>query len=609
MSDPPAYAYPLALALISLFTIALERLTPLRDQQQLRPGLPSDLVHLVFNGHFLGVLLFGLAALYLLPAFDQLIARAGLTELVYRNAARAWPLWLQAGVALLVVDFLQWAIHVLLHRVPWLWEVHKCHHSVVDGEMDWIVAFRFQWLEVVVYQGLLYVPLAYFGFAPAAALFHAVFGTLIGHLNHANLGWDYGPLRYLLNNPRMHLWHHDYEADGASTVNFGIIFSCWDYLFGTARVPDHPPARLGFPGVEDFPRDFLSHCAWPLPRLLPASARRPLGMACGVSLLLLAGAALRWPPQAAPEVAASQPTAGRGDFAYSQSPAQAAAAQAGFGGEARARGSAHPEDTLSVDELARALGSPRLVLLDVRPAARFAGGHLPGARSVQRSDFSQAQPVRGLTRAAAELEALLRRLGVRRGDELVLYGDGGPEPYRLWWSLRWVARFPARVLDGGLETWKAAGHPLETGPGPRLEPGDVAVQAPEPPPLRWSELSPRLPSDVIWVDARSPEEFSGREQHRHAARPGRLPGARNLPWDSLLRGEEDRRLLPPPELRERLSPLAQGGGVAIYCQTGTRSSLVYFALRQAGIQPERVWNYDGSWAEYSQLALPAETCE
>ena len=64
----------------------------------------------------------------------------------------------------------------------------------------------------------------YLGFAPQALFFHAIIGTLIGHLNHANLTWDYGIFRYVLNSPRMHLYHHAYDAPRTGQ-NFGIIFS------------------------------------------------------------------------------------------------------------------------------------------------------------------------------------------------------------------------------------------------------------------------------------------------------------------------------------------------------------------------------------------------
>ena len=114
----------------------LEALWPWRKEQRiLRPGLWSDYLHLVFNGHFLGVILFGLATNYVLPHLDAWLTSAGLHGAVYRKAAAGWPLWLQIVVALFATDFIHWCVHNMLHRVPWFWETHKVHHSVRDGEM------------------------------------------------------------------------------------------------------------------------------------------------------------------------------------------------------------------------------------------------------------------------------------------------------------------------------------------------------------------------------------------------------------------------------------------------------------------------------------------
>lgn len=274
----PPYLYLASLAILSLLAIALERIFGTREQPLLwRRTFPSDLAHLIFNGHFLGVILYGVAQTYLLPSLEPRFAL---------NVAASWPLWIQIPIALVAIDLMQWMVHVFLHKVPFLWKLHQVHHSVVDGEMSWIVSFRFHWLEVVLYKSLLYIPLALLGFGPVAMMTHAIFGTAIGHLNHANLSWDYGPLRYVLNNPRMHLWHHDADVDGKSGVNFAIIFSAWDWIFRTARLPEAPPQRLGYEGVERMPEDFLSHVVWPLfPRA--AGVRRALGMAVGAVSIAL----------------------------------------------------------------------------------------------------------------------------------------------------------------------------------------------------------------------------------------------------------------------------------------------------------------------------------
>ena len=615
-----AYLYPISLAAISGLLVALERFFPWRpEQKQLRPKLWSDLIHLVFNGHFLGVLLAGLANTWVLPHVDRWLGAQGMTDALYRNAAADWPMWVQIIVALLVVDFIQWCIHNLLHRVPPLWELHKTHHSVKDAEMDWIVSFRFSWLEVIVYKSILYLPLVFFGFGMEALMFHAIFGTLIGHLNHANLDLGHGPWRYILNSPRMHIWHHDYDGDAKTTVNYGIIFSAWDWIFGTAKMPADPPAHLGFTGVETFPDNFFSQEIWPLERLWPSLHSKVAWSIIG-AIVMAAAWYLHEPHAARPETpmlgeaaAASQPT---GVFpptdAYSASPVEAEAAMRRFGKQARADGYAHADSMVSVAELAKALGAPSLILLDVRPADRFALGHIPGARRLDRSDYSSSDEIPGLSRTPDELEALLRARGVRKDSTVVLYGDGGPEPYRLWWTLRSVADLPTRVLDGGLQGWKAAGHHVAGGDGVEVAVGDVSARVPQPPPIqRWPEISAFISQHpgTRLLDTRSEIEFSGSEQHPKAAKAGHIPGAGHLDWVEVLRDSDaDHRLKQPDQLRVLFAGrgVADATPVVTYCQSGTRSSAVYFALFQIGFSADDALNYDGSWAEYSRLDLPVE---
>lgn len=82
-----------------------------------------------------------------------------------------------------------------------------------------------------------------------------VISTTIGHLNHANLNISWGPPRYILNSPRMHIWHHEKTRRGRAGKNFAVVFSFWDWVFGTAYMPKEagaPPA-LGFQGMERIP--------------------------------------------------------------------------------------------------------------------------------------------------------------------------------------------------------------------------------------------------------------------------------------------------------------------------------------------------------------------
>ena len=249
---------------VSLFVFILERLvTWRRDQKVLRKGIWQDLFWLVFNGHYLGLLL-AMVTGELIQLLNSGLHDLGLPVPESIALAAGWPIWVQFIVFFIVKDFVEWNIHRMLHRVPWLWEFHKLHHSI--EELDWIGNFRFHWGEVVVYKTLSYLPLVIFGVDGNVILVIAVIGTLMQDLNHANMPISWGPLRYVFNSPKMHIWHHDVEMHGKGGQNFGIVLSVWDWLFGTVYWPQdqEKPKHIGFAGMEDYPQGLLGRFFWPI---------------------------------------------------------------------------------------------------------------------------------------------------------------------------------------------------------------------------------------------------------------------------------------------------------------------------------------------------------
>jgi sterol desaturase/sphingolipid hydroxylase (fatty acid hydroxylase superfamily) len=236
--------YPVWLAGLGLLFLAAERLAPrIPEQKLLRRGIWTDLFYIVFNSHYLGILL-GMASIRLIPAFGLQHLQIGLIS--------GLGFWAQFALFLVLYDFLQWCIHNLLHRVDWLWQFHKVHHSIV--ELDWIGNWRIHWVEIVVYRSLLYAPLAVLGFRGEVMFWVGVINTLGGHFAHANVRWRVGRLKYVINSPEMHAWHHNHPQCGPMHRNFGLTLSVWDWMFGTAYLPEHhDPERLGFEGIEQYP--------------------------------------------------------------------------------------------------------------------------------------------------------------------------------------------------------------------------------------------------------------------------------------------------------------------------------------------------------------------
>ena len=251
------------LAALSFAFVIIERLRP-RDRSQgfVRPGLVTDMFYIVFNGHFLGVLL-AFASEPVIRSLDGSLHAMGVKEWFYLGAASGWPLWLQGLVAFVGIDFFQWNVHRLLHHVPWLWELHKVHHS--PPQLDWWASFRFHWGEIIVYKSLTYPVMALLGFDGEMLFVLAVINTAIGHFNHANLKIDTGPLKYVFNSPAMHIWHHVHPDAGPPNRNFGISLAVWDWIFRTAHMPDHPPSRLGFEEIETFPTTAPGQMLYPVP--------------------------------------------------------------------------------------------------------------------------------------------------------------------------------------------------------------------------------------------------------------------------------------------------------------------------------------------------------
>ena len=244
---------------ISAAVYALELLFPWRkNQQAIREDFWLDTFYMFFNCFLFGLVGYAAFSNVVSQAFNDFLAGAfGIRNLVAINVAKL-PHWVQLLTLFVVRDFVQWNVHRLLHWSPWLWKFHQVHHSV--REMGYVAHLRYHFMENIVYRSIEYLPLAMIGFGIQDFLLVHLFTISIGHLNHANLYLPLGPLKFLLNNPQMHIWHHAKDLpQGSYGVNYGITLSVWDYLFGTAWLPrDGRDIKLGFDGVDKYPHGFFS---------------------------------------------------------------------------------------------------------------------------------------------------------------------------------------------------------------------------------------------------------------------------------------------------------------------------------------------------------------
>ncbi len=208
----------------------------------------------------------------------------------------------------------------------------------------------------------------------------------------------------------------------------------------------------------------------------------------------------------------------------------------------------------------------------------YLAGHIPGASFLDvDTELSAPAGLRGRhpLPAADDFARAAGRAGVGGGVYAVAYGSsGGAE--RLWWLLRHFGHDACAVLD--LEAWRGS---LVAGEEP-VEPATFHARQRRGDTIEADELAARR-EELVIVDARLPPRFRG-EPSPIDRKPGRVPGARNAPWNE-----------PLPELPE--------GEVVAYCGSGVTACVVLHRLALEGREGRL---YPGSWSEWETLELPME---
>ncbi len=264
----------------------------------------------------------------------------------------------------------------------------------------------------------------------------------------------------------------------------------------------------------------------------------------------------------------------------------------------------YTDETLQVLD-ARMLPPGQEAVRDIE--AEYLAGHLPDAPYFNieaLSDHTSAYP-HMMPRPEAFAVAM-RELGVNQDKHLVVYDEGNLfSAPRAWWMLRAFGCVNVSILAGGLQSWKAAGFDVASGPV-NLPEGEFEANYD-------SGLVKRL-TDVLLisheggaqiVDARAANRFNAEvDEPRPGLLRGHIPNSLNMPWNNLVVNGE---LKPAAELRD----LFEKAGIKLdqpiiaSCGSGVTAVVVILALTSLGVRD--VTLYDGSWGEWgSRDDLPIE---
>jgi sterol desaturase/sphingolipid hydroxylase (fatty acid hydroxylase superfamily) len=249
------------LALVGVVLVPLERVVPLRRQRILRPGLATDLTHLLVNGVLI-------AAATLVLVIVGAIPLLPLRRLDLEGALPDAAAVVMAGTVALVGNY--WG-HRLTHRVPFLWRFHAVHHSI--EHMDWVAAGRLHPLDSAFTQACAAVPLVGLGYEGGGIAAVTVLVAALAIFQHANVRLRFPVVRWIVPTPEWHHWHHATDP-AARDRNFGLPVI--DKVFGTAYLPrGRRPSGFGI--ADPVPaQGYVAHLRYPFTRPAAAPASPPV---------------------------------------------------------------------------------------------------------------------------------------------------------------------------------------------------------------------------------------------------------------------------------------------------------------------------------------------
>ncbi|WP_417463410.1 3-mercaptopyruvate sulfurtransferase [Kordiimonas sp.] len=245
-------------------------------------------------------------------------------------------------------------------------------------------------------------------------------------------------------------------------------------------------------------------------------------------------------------------------------------------------------------------------------AKEFAKAHIPGAVffDIDENSHKASQLPHTLQRLD-KFQAIAGKLGISNDTTLVIYDDSDVRSAaRVWWNFRVMGHKKVYVLDGGLAKWRAEGRAL-TDAETKIQPATFNATF-DPEIMRSADdilmvLQAKGKAGEQILDARSTARFEGTApEPRQGLRSGHIPGARNLPFNTLF--DNDNTLLTGDALRAKFTEAGVDLNRPIIATCGSGVTACVLKLALASLGKHDVAIYDGSWSEWGgDISLPIET--
>jgi len=217
--------------------------------------------------------------------------------------------------------------------------------------------------------------------------------------------------------------------------------------------------------------------------------------------------------------------------------------------EVEETGYANPQLLVKTDWLAEHLDDPNLRVVDARKPEDYAAGHIPSAVSIPPEVTFDPEAPKGIIGPPEQMAELFGSKGINHKVHVVIYAEGkDTAAARIFWTLEYYGHPNVSLLDGGFTKWQTEGREVTT-EEPEVTPVEFSVEVhPEMLSTREEILEKLAQEGVVFLDARSEEEYKGRDVR--AKRGGHIPGAVNVDWRENFTPGEVPVFKSPAELEE-----------------------------------------------------------
>jgi len=238
------------------FVLLLERIIPYHREWNFSVGdFASDIIHNVVN-FALMVFIFTVFA----PVINHVIPG-------HAHWPTGLPFAVQVILAGLMIDLGMYLVHRLSHTIPFLWKLHSVHHS--SKRIYWLNGEKRHPIHAVLEGTPGLIVLLALKANPQAVYTWFIILNLHLMFQHGNIDYRVGFLKYIFSVAELHRWHHRGDYADAQ-VNYGAVFSFWDYFFGSAfKAASNKPigaADVGIFEESNFPQDYVEQLKYPLTR-------------------------------------------------------------------------------------------------------------------------------------------------------------------------------------------------------------------------------------------------------------------------------------------------------------------------------------------------------